>query len=71
MNGDGFKPHVQQGDKVKVGQLLIEFDIAKIKAAGYPVITPVLVTNSANYKEIAPVEGTTINNGDKLIDVKI
>ena len=40
MNGDGFKTHVQQGNKVKQGQLLIEFDIAKIKNAGYPVITP-------------------------------
>ena len=68
MNGDGFKPHVAQGDKVKKGQLLIEFDIAKIKAAGYPIITPVLVTNSANFKEIKPVEGAKISGGDKLID---
>ena len=71
MKGDGFKAHVEQGDKVKAGQLLIEFDIAKIKAAGYPIITPVLVTNSASYKEILPVEGASIKNGDKLIDVKI
>ena len=71
MKGEGFKPHVQQGDKVKAGQLLIEFDIAKIKAAGYPIITPVLVTNSANYKEILPVEGASIENGEKIIEVKI
>ena len=69
MNGDGFKTHVQQGDNVKKGQLLIEFDIAKIKKAGYPVITPVLITNTASYTEVKPVEGTTINSGDNLIDV--
>ena len=71
MNGDGFKPHVQQGDKVKKGQLLIEFDIEKIKKAGYPIITPVLITNTANYKEVKPVEGTTINSGDHLIDIMV
>ncbi|MBQ9478034.1 MAG: PTS glucose transporter subunit IIA [Selenomonadaceae bacterium] len=71
MNGDGFKPHVAQGDRVKKGQLLIEFDISKIKAAGYPIITPVLVTNSASYKEIKPVEGATVSGGDNLIDTVI
>ncbi|MNI81286.1 PTS system beta-glucoside-specific EIIBCA component [compost metagenome] len=34
------------GDKVKAGQVLIEFDISKIKEAGYPVITPIIVTNA-------------------------
>ncbi|SDC04878.1 PTS system, glucose-specific IIA component [Paenibacillus sp. UNCCL117] len=45
LQGDGFKAHVQTGDEVKAGQLLIEFDIAKIKAAGYPVITPIVIAN--------------------------
>ncbi|MBR7024535.1 MAG: PTS glucose transporter subunit IIA [Selenomonadaceae bacterium] len=39
IKGDDFKTHVRQGDKVKQGQLLIEFDIDKIKKAGYPVVT--------------------------------
>lgn len=67
MNGDGFTPHVAQGDRVKKGQLLIEFDIEKIKAAGYPVITPVLVTNSDAFASITPTDAATINNGDKII----
>ncbi len=71
MNGDGFKAHVAQGDKVTKGQLLIEFDIDKIKKAGYPVITPVLVTNADAYKDIVPVEGKTINNGENLISVVV
>lgn len=67
MNGDGFKTHVQQGDKVKQGQLLIEFDINKIKKAGYLVITPVVVTNFAEYKDIVPTEDKGIKHGDNLI----
>ena len=44
MDGEGFKIHVQQGDKIKQGQLLIEFDIDKIQKAAHPVITLVVVT---------------------------
>ena len=71
MNGDGFKTHIQQGDKVKAGQLLIEFDIDKIKAAGYPVITPVLVTNHDSYKDIITVEGQSVSQGDNLITAAV
>ena len=68
MNGDGFKTHVQQGDKVKQGQLLIEFDIEKIKQAGYPVITPVVVTNYGDYRDIVPTEGgKKIDKGENII----
>lgn len=71
MNGDGFKTHVQQGDSVKKGQLLIEFDIEKIKKAGYPIITPMLVTNSAAYKEIKPVEGASIKSGEDILSTVV
>lgn len=71
MNGDGFKTHVSQGDQVKAGQLLIEFDIAKIQKAGYPIITPVIVTNSADYKDIVPAEGKNIGNGENLISTVV
>lgn len=49
MNGDGFTTHVKQGEHVTVGQSLVSFDIEKIKAAGFPVITPIVVTNSADF----------------------
>ena len=71
MNGDGFKTHVAQGDKVKAGQLLIEFDIEKIQKAGYPIITPVIVTNTAEFKDIVPIEGKNIKNGEDLITTVI
>jgi len=71
MNGDGFKTHVQQGDKVKQGQLLIEFDIDKIKKAGYPIITPFVVTNYAEYKDIITDDAKTIKGGDNLITTAV
>ncbi len=45
MKGDGFQALVKEGEKVKAGELLIQFDIAKIKSAGYASTTAVLVTN--------------------------
>ncbi len=49
MNGDGFEVWVNMGDKVKAGQKLLTFDMAKIKAAGYSTTTAVLVANTYNY----------------------
>ncbi len=48
LEGKFFTAHVSQGDYVKAGQLLIEFDMEQIKEAGKPLTTPIVVTN---YKE--------------------
>lgn len=45
LRGEGFTSHVSTGDKVTAGQTLIEFDIKRIKEAGYPLITPVIIAN--------------------------
>ncbi len=52
LNGEHFEAKVAQGDTVKKGQLLLEFDEAAIKAAGYDTTTPVLVTNAAEFGKI-------------------
>ena len=52
MNGDGFNTLVAEGDQVKKGQKLMEFDIAKIKAAGHPDTVVVLLTNSDDYEDV-------------------
>ena len=44
----------------------VEFDIDKIKKAGRPIITPVLVTNAASYRNNISVDGKNIKNGEKL-----
>lgn len=45
MNGDGFELFVDQGDRVEAGQPLLSFDPEKIKAAGYPMTTFLILTN--------------------------
>ena len=57
LKGKHFIPHVQKRDEVKAGDLLAEFDIAAIKAAGYPLTTPVVVSNSKKLGPILPAAG--------------
>lgn len=52
LNGEGFTPCVKNGDKVKAGQTLCEVDLGKIRAAGYPTDTVVLITNIDEVKSI-------------------
>lgn len=57
LKGEGFKAHVSTGDEVKAGQLLIEFDIKAIEAAGYPVVTPILIPDGVEaVKSVQSVE---------------
>ena len=53
MNGDGFTALVKEGDKVKAGQPLIQFDRAKIKAANHPDVVVVLLTNADDYNSVS------------------
>ncbi len=52
MKGDGFTPFVAEGDKVKKGQKILEFDIQKIKDAGHPATVVMLLTNSDDYEDV-------------------
>ena len=52
MNGDGFDPQVAEGDQVKAGQLILNFDIDKIKAANHPDTVVVLLTNADDYDDV-------------------
>jgi PTS system beta-glucosides-specific IIC component len=69
MNGDGFSPKAKQGDTVKKGDLLLEFDIDKIKAAGHSVISPVVVTNSDDFADVIPEANGAVGAGDTIITV--
>lgn len=69
MNGDGFEPQKSQGDKVKKGDLLLKFNIDKIKAAGHPVTTPVIITNSDDYADVIPTNASKVDSGDELIQI--
>ena len=69
LNGAPFKIHCKNGDTVKKGQLLVEADLEAIKAAGLPVITPVLVCNSDEYAAFKTNIGKAVTNADVVIEL--
>lgn len=69
LEGKGFDPQVKSGDTVKKGQLLMKFDLDAIKAAGYDVSTPVVVTNSDAF-EITPAANGMVVPGAALIKLE-
>ena len=69
MKGDGFTGHVKAGDHVKKGDLLLEVNLEKVKAAGYDTITPVLVCNTQDYASVEGIESAHVNAGDDLIEL--
>lgn len=69
LNGKYFKSYVKKDDRVKAGDLLIEFDIDSIKKAGYEVITPVIVTNTNDYTDVFSNTDKDVKEEDQLIEV--
>lgn len=69
LEGKGFKAYVKLGDQVKKGQRLLDFDIEEIEQAGYSVVTPIVVTNSAAYLEVAESKEGHVDRGTSLITV--
>ena len=71
LEGKGFEGYVSQGDKVKVGDKLISFDIDMIKKAGYITETPVIITNSDKYdvEELKQLP-RVVERGSQLMNVK-
>lgn len=68
LDGEHFTSYIQEGDRVSAGQLLLEFDIARIREAGYSTITPVIVTNTFDYSDIIPLQQTIVTHGEPLLE---
>ena len=67
MGGDGFKLLVKEGDHVKAGQPLIEFDPEKIRAAGHPCTTMLIVTAEGSASGIAMHTGMDVKAGETVV----
>ena len=67
MNGDGFVIHVAEGDRVKQGQELITFDPEKIKAAGHPLTTIMVITNESGYESFRFDAGISVKAAENVI----
>lgn len=69
LNGEPFTAHVKVGDKVRAGDLLLEFDRKTILAAGFDLATPIIISNSDNYHAITSVASTSVEAGMPLLTV--
>ena len=67
MGGDGFQLLVKEGDHVKAGQPLIEFDPEKIRAAGHPCTTMFIVTGEGNVSGITMHTGMDAKAGETTV----
>ncbi len=67
LDGKHFTSYVKEGDQVKAGDLLLEFDVEQIRAEGYPTITPVIITNSSEYTEILPISQGQVREQELLL----
>ena len=70
LDGKHYTGHVEEGQRVKACDLLLEFDIAAIEKEGYKTITPVIVTNSDDYAEVERMIGTVAACKDTLMKLK-
>ncbi len=66
-HGAGFAPQVRAGEHVQSGQLLLKFDLQKIRADGYPLTTPVVVTNSDAFSDVTVVASGNVTEGQNIL----
>ncbi len=67
LKGKFFTCHVKEQQKVKKGDLLISFDMEKIKNEGYSLTTPLVICNSEKFRKIEPLADGAIKHGMQLI----
>lgn len=67
LKGDGFKQLIEVGQKVQIGTPLMEVDFAKIKAAGYEIVTPMVITNAPENLSLNIVSNEEAHHGDILV----
>ena len=68
LDGKGFTRVANEGDSVKVGDVIIEADLAYIKEHAKDIITPIIITDESDVKEIEK-KYTIVKEGDKIMEV--
>ena len=67
LGGKYYTAKVSNGQKIKKGDLLLEFDMDEIAKAGYSLVTPVIVTNSDEYEGLTRKEHGRVEPGEQII----
>ncbi|QYN44621.1 PTS transporter subunit EIIC [Gilliamella sp. ESL0441] len=70
LKNNEFSYHVTLNQEVKKGDLLISFDPDAIRKAGYPLITPIIIVNSAEYQQITLTDKIDVTTQDIVFDIK-
>jgi PTS system glucose-specific IIA component len=58
LKGEGFTRVAQEGQKVKMGDTIIEFDLEFLKEKAKSILTPVVISNMDEIKELQKMSGT-------------
>ncbi|MFI3212359.1 MAG: PTS glucose transporter subunit IIA [Eubacteriales bacterium] len=69
LKGEHYTAKVKTGDTIVAGDLLLEFDIPKIQEAGYPVVTPVVICNTDDYKTVTGIASGEIKALEPLLSL--
>ncbi|MFT4106574.1 MAG: PTS glucose transporter subunit IIA [Lacrimispora sp.] len=69
LNGEHYTSHKKQGDRVKAGDLLLEFDMEAIKGAGYEVVTPVIICNHQEFPDMVCHTDKDVKELDVVIEL--
>jgi PTS system beta-glucosides-specific IIC component len=69
LDGRHFTSHVTQGQRVTAGDVLTEFDVAAISAAGFNPITVMIVTDPAGYSAVVPVASGDVRARELALDL--
>ncbi len=67
LDGRHFNSKVEQGQKVKRGDILAEFNLDALKEEGFDVKTPIIVTNSGQYTDIIPTDQKQVKTEEPII----
>ncbi|WP_336765921.1 beta-glucoside-specific PTS transporter subunit IIABC [Paenibacillus sp. USHLN196] len=70
LQGQHFNVLVHEGQKVTAGELIAEFDIEAIRKAGFPTITPVIITNTMEFLDVLPTRNSgTVSQGEHILSI--
>lgn len=69
LNGEHFKSLVKEGDSIKVGDTLVEFEKDKVVKKGFDISTPVIITNTFDYKNIIPIKFGKVKAGEDVLSL--
>ncbi|CAD7359767.1 MULTISPECIES: PTS sugar transporter subunit IIA [Staphylococcus] len=72
LNGEGFEVSVESGDRVKMGAVLVSFDLEFIKQNAKSTVSPIIITNTASTESIQFEEASHLSKGEtSVIEVKM